>query len=222
MDRTLEQYHDRVGFEVPSLGIYEFQLAAHKVVEANPTLEGNIEAQLKAAVMDTRKQHGGNANYLSADAWQKVYAAAEAAARHELLDGNSLLAEVDELERTAREASEKARAKTAELNARLSEARGLPARIEALQDKLAAIEDQRTYLDKESLEQQFKSAYANWVLTNNVAHASELMESANQISAVLATRDLRLSVLKQAERDVKHDLDALLARKSELDKLLKR
>jgi hypothetical protein len=118
------------------------------------------------------------------------------------------------LEKEAVEIQRKAKIQEQKLNKLFSEWSGLPARAEAYRARIAEVAAQRKALGPE-LDLEFEVCYEQLV-SGNLAFTAKT----DALNARIATRDLRLKLLKGFESDAIAQLEKLDVRNCELSKVL--
>ena len=133
-----------------------------------------------------------------------------------MLESSKDLAELNALEAQQREIQRKAKAQAAKLEAAFAEWSGLPAKTITYRNRLAAVEAERTYLTV-TLDIDFEASYLK-VLSGDQQHAV----GTDLLAARIATRDMRLAILKGVEAEANADLAKLDKKNVELSKTLGR
>jgi hypothetical protein len=157
----------------------------------------------------------GCAAFASQETWRSITEASEQAARDILLEGSDLLSEATELTRKADEARRIAEEKSRFLQASWTEFQSLPGKAERSTSQLANLKAEREKLDLSKLNADFSD------------HYKKLLAGATQDNLVLAlhagviaTRELRLEVIGQLERDLEKELAELRAKSKTLARKL--
>src|SRR5262249_4146412 len=181
--------------ERPTVGDGEYEVCYNRVLEANngkqPTSKQIIEA-----LDDWRKPFTKGVSYASKEAWDAMYAQSERAARELLLQSSAEMKTLTALEKQAIELQRKAKEQEAKLNTWYAEFNGLPAKAAAYHTRLSVVTAQRNELDSAYLDVDFTAAYTALV-GGNLAYTAKV----DQLAARIATRDLRLSILKEIEAE---------------------
>lgn len=204
-----------IALRVNRAGDNEIRLAMSKAVnkgDVNEIVELINEA--RKPYTEGRVATMGCADFASQESWARIAEESDNAARRELM-GSTALAELDELERKARDAQQAAERKNLELNAAWIEYHAIPERIEQKEVQLAQIANEMRNLDPEQLANEFKRIY-RIMLDGGIVSGSFLPD----IALTLCTSDLRIEVLNEKADGLDREVAELKARAKTLGKRL--
>ena len=159
--------------------------------------------------------HTNGATTGTPEFWKRVAADADDFAKRELMAGSAELAQLAQLESQANAATEKARAKAAELDELFEQFSGLADQANRINARLAALATERESLDLNHLQAAFTDHYVA-LLSNRTQDRMAL----DLHSGVIATRELRLSIVSALEGELQAELRQLQGKNKRLAKTL--
>ena len=206
--------------ERSNCAVAEYEVCLARATEANNGKQPTSR-QIVEALDDWRSRFGATvsplgASYATEEAWRKVAADSEKAAREELLASSAELQSLNTLEKQALELQRQAKAQADKLAALFAEYSALPAKAASANEQLWKVTMEREALG-EPLNAKFNEAYTALVGGN-----LQFTAVTAQIAATIATRELRLQILDGIEVDAENELARLEVRNRELAKLLGR
>jgi hypothetical protein len=207
--------------ERTNCGMAEYEVVLNRATTANDG-KTPTSPQIIEALDEWRKQFslgtvsGAAGTYATEETWKRIYAESEKAAREELLSSSEELRTLTALEKEAVELQRKARAQEEKLNAWFNEYSNLPNKALSANDRLARVSEERKALGG-PLDAEFNEAYTALACGN-----LQFTAKVAQLTSTIATRELRLQILKRIEAEANAELAKLEVRNKELAKLLGR
>jgi hypothetical protein len=195
-----------VSLRVNRLGDNEYRLAylRAETKDANTIVE--LVEEHRKPFAEGRVANMGSMVAANQETWAKIAKESEDAAKRELLQNSAELAELNKLERAAKEAQRHADAKNAELSLLWND-NAIPEKIEAISIRLAQISNELASLDAEKIKADFKSLYRARL---NGAVADPFAQM--QLAGLLITAPLRKEVLERLATELETELVELKAR----------